>query len=400
MKNRNTAGRAGGRERLDSVFACLADSDCRRLLGILHEQAPDPLTRRDLASALVHGTTPLKQRTQEVVEQSSITLHHEYLPRLDAAGLIEYDTTQGIVQITDHLAYQDAGIVEIIGADETAESESLDALFGALADGRRRTILDILSHQFQPIHIETLAREIGAKELGVTEQDVPPAVVDQILVGMHHVSLPHLADADLIEHDDAEGMVVYNGHPELRVAWMHSVLQPEFRASLTGETEPGELGTLEGRETVISYGQSLGDRAEKELFCMFTHRDMLEMGCFTRVKQAAERGVNVYLGTFDETVREYVREEAPDVVLWEPKTDWLNLPVEGNKVGRLLMADREAVMLGTLKSETDDGGIPEEKAIIGEGADNTLVIMIRQMMSSHLNQIDEQTAEVRTRLPF
>ena len=401
MGKRINAGGAGGSEGLNTLFGCLADGDCRRLLGTLYDQAPNFLTRRDLASSLVHDENPHNQSANKAIQQALVNLYHIHLPKLKAAGLIEQDTDLGTVKITDHPAFQDAGIIETVQTEENADVESRNALFQSLADGRRRTILDILGHQFQPIHTETLAREIGAKEQDISEQDVSAADVEQILVSLHHTHLPQLTDAELIDHDvdRAEGMVAYEGHPELRVAWMHSVLMPEFRASLTGESEPQEIGTIEGRENVISYGQSLGERAKKELFCMFTHKDMLEMGCFTRIKHASRRDVNVYLGTFDETVREYVRESAPEIILWEPKTDWLNLPVEGNRVGRLLLADREAVMLGTLKEETENG-IPEEKAIIGEGTDNTLVVMIRQMLSPHLKQIDEQTEDMGSRLPF
>ncbi|WP_227357262.1 DUF7344 domain-containing protein [Haladaptatus salinisoli] len=389
----------GGRDGLNTLFASLANSNRRHLLGILYDQAPESLTRRDLASQLVHLGTPRDQESNETVQQALVTLHHTHLPELEVAGLLDHDPNRGTVTITDHTAFQDTGIVDVISAEANADSESLDALFAALADARRRTILDSLSHQFHPIHIETLAREIYAKEHGICEADVPTEEVEQVLVGLHHVHLPKLSEAGLIGYDADEQKVAYEGHSKLRVPWMHSVLEPNFRASLTGESETQEMGEIEGREEVISYGQSLGERAEEELFCMFTHKDMLEAGCFARIMDAARQGVDVYIGTYDPTVREYVRENAPEIVLWEPKTDWLNLPVEESRVGRLLLADREAVMLGTLKEKTDDG-FPEEKAIIGEGTDNTLVVMIRQMLSPYLEQIDEQTEDIESHLPF
>jgi DNA-binding transcriptional ArsR family regulator len=388
-----------GRDGINTLFACLANSDRRQLLGVLYDQAPHSLTRRDLASHLVHHGTPRNQESNGTVQQALVNLHHTHLPKLEAAGLLDQDMNQGTVTITDHTAFQDTGIVDVISAEANAESESLDSLFGALADARRRTILDSLSHQFHPIHTETLAREISAKEQGICESEVPKEEVKQVLGSLNHVHLPKLYNAGLIGYDADEQKVVYEGHSKLRVPWMHSVLGPNFRASLTGESEPHEMGKIEGREEVISYGQSLGERVEEELFCMFTHKDMLEAGCFARIMDAARRGVDVYIGTYDPTVREYVRENAPEIALWEPKTDWLNLPVEESRVGRLVLADREVVMLGTLKEKTEDG-FPEEKAIIGEGTDNTLVVMIRQMLSPYLEQIDEQTEDIESHLPF
>jgi hypothetical protein len=70
---------------------------------------------------------------------------------------------------------------------------------------------------------------------------------------------------------------------------------------------------------------------------------------------ASQRGVDVSLGTCDPTVRALIHENAPDIILWEPESDWLNSPVEDDRVGRLLMADRETLMLGTLGEETEDG---------------------------------------------
>ncbi len=386
---------------LDSLFRCLASRDRRQLLGILSERAPDALTRRDLATYLTPGylENPGERASSEEIQQALLDLHHVHLPALEAAGLIDRDETRVTVAITDHPAFDDEGVVAVVRGEATADSDSLDALFAALADPRRRTILDVLSHQFGPIHVETLARELGADERDVPESEVSTGTVDRMLARLHHVHLPRLSAAGLIEYDVAEQRVAYEGHPELRVPWTHSVLEPSFRSSLTGESDPGGVGEIQGREAVVSFGQSLCDRADEELFCMFTDTDLLEAGCFTRIRDAARRDVDVYLGTRDPTVEEYVRENAPEVVLWEPNTDWLNLPIADSCVGRLLFVDREAVMLGTLLEERNDGA-HEERAIVGEGTDNTLVTMIGQLLTPHLERIDQETEDVESKLPL
>lgn len=389
------------RDRLDALFSCLGDRERRRILGIVRERAAGPPTRRDLASRLVAARrgTPDGEPDDEAVQQALVDLHHVHLPKLEAAGLIDVDSDRATVTVADHPAFRDEGIVDAIGCDGPSEHESLDALFPALADDRRRTVLDVLSHQFQPIRLETLAREIGARERDVAESDVPRATLDRILVSLRHGHLQKLTRAGLITYDAAERTVEYRGHPALRVPWTHSTLGPEFRASLTGESEVGELGTIDGRERVVSFGQSLCDRAEEELFCMFTATDLLEAGCLTRIRDASRRGVVVSLGTCDPVVREHVRENAPEVALWEPDTSWPQLPVDGGTVGRLLLADREAVMLGTLRESVGDE-VHEEKAIVGEGADNALVVMIRQLASHHREQADPRAEDVQSRLPF
>jgi hypothetical protein len=180
---------------------------------------------------------------------------------------------------------------------------------------------------------------------------------------------------------------------------MHSHLGPGFRASLTTSSKDEDVWTLKERENIVSYGQSLCEEADEELFMMFTTTGLLESGCFTRITQAIDQGVDVYLGTCDSTVREFVLENTPEVTLWEPQENWLNLPVEDEKVGRLVFADREAILVGTL-GKRDDEGVFEEQAIAGEGAENALVVLMRQMLASQLDQFDEQSDDLKSNLPF
>ena len=335
--------------------------------------------------------------TADQSERFRVVLHHAHLPKLDAAGLLEYDLTEHVVEPAAHPAFDDPGIGSVLDGQSAADPGSLDRLFKALADNRRRIVLDVLSHQYQAIHVETLAREVLAKSRDIPEHEVSDQQAEELLVSFYHTDFPPLQDAGLIDYDAEGGTVTYEGHPDLRVPWMHSALRPNFRASLTDCPADAEVGDIDGRENVVSFGQSLVDRADDELFMMFTSTGLLEAGCFTRIEQAADRGVDVYLGTADTTVREFVREYAPSVTLWEPETNWLDLPVEEDNVGRLVFADREAVMIGTLGEKTDDG-VHEEEAIVGEGADNTLVVLMRQILRTRLEQFareDEAETEVQ-----
>ena len=390
------------RDQLDALFRCLARSERRRVAGFVFEHAPDPLPQDELATMLAawvheksYGDVAGEER-----QRAAGKLRHVHLPSLAAAGLIEHDTENHTVSLAEHPAFEDPGILEVIGDDPPDSPDSLDAFFRAIAEGRRRTALDALSHQFGSVHVETLARELAASGRDVRPSEMPDEDVESVLTSLLHVDLPHLSDAGLIEYDADDATVAYAGHPHLRVPWMHSVLRPEFRPSLTGESNPEGVGEIEGRERVISFGQSLCDRADEELFCMFTDSDLLEAGCLTRIRDAArERDVDVYLGTRDPAIREYVRENAPEVVLWEPNTDWLNLPAAGDRVGRLLLADREAVMLGTLLEERTDG-FHEEQAIVGEGEHNTLVTMVCQLLGPHLEEIDGESEPEELSLPL
>jgi DNA-binding transcriptional ArsR family regulator len=393
----NVGGSGTDQTELDAVFACLESSERRRILQLAHERAPNSVPVEAVPTAVAARTNakPPGDVTSEERREAETAVHHVHLPKLTDAGLVERDGDA--IALADHPAFDDSRIVSVVEVDVDVGPESLDTLFGAIADARRRDVLDVLSHQYGRIHVETLAREL-LTDPETNESEVPGEDVESALVGLHHVDLPTLAETDLVEYDPDAGTVAYEGHPDLTVPWMHSVLEPDLRGSLTGEADPGGIGEIEGRQNVVSFGQSLCERADDELFCMFTDTDLLEAGCLTRIRDASHRGVDVYLGTRDPEIREYVRENAPEVVLWEPNTDWLNIPVAGDRVGRLLLADREAVMLGTLLEEQTDG-VHEEQAIVGEGEHDTLVRMIRQLLGPHLEMIDEGAADVEAMLP-
>ena len=241
-------------DQLDTLFRCLARSKRRRIVGFVFEHAPDPVPQDELATMLAawtHGKS-YEDVTGEERQRVAGKLRHVHLPSLAAAGLVEHDTEDHTVSLTEHPAFEDPAIREIIGDDPSDSPESLDAFFRAIAEGRRRTCLEILSHQFGSIHVETLARELAASGRDVRPSEVPAEDADSVVTTLSHVDLPHLSDAGLVEYDAADAMVAYAGHPHLRVPWMHSVLRPEFRPSLTGESNPEGVGEIEGREQVVS----------------------------------------------------------------------------------------------------------------------------------------------------
>ena len=88
------------------------------------------------------------------------------------------------------------------------EAASLDALFEALADSRRRHVLSILLDRPTPLDVETLARAVAAREEAATSAaDVPDDVVRRIQIALHHVHLPKLAETGVVEYDYERGAV-------------------------------------------------------------------------------------------------------------------------------------------------------------------------------------------------
>ncbi|MCU4742179.1 DUF7344 domain-containing protein [Natronoglomus mannanivorans] len=382
----------------DTLFRCLANGHQRYLLGYVHERSSSGVAKSDLATwhaATIHEKA-LIEVTDSEHERARTELHHKHLPMLEEAGLIECDE-QGSVTTTDHPAFEDSSIVDAVTDSETVHDESLDALFDALADSRRRTVLSVLGQQYHPISLETLARDVAARESNTPERDVPQDHVQRVLVRLTHVHLPLLGDTGLVDYDTEANLVSYEGHPDLRVQWLESSVEDVMDSVGSADPETTDVQTLEGTEIIVSHGQSLCEEANEELFMLFSTTGLLEEGCFARIEDALDRGVDVYLGSRDPVVRETVRERAPEVVLWEPQLDWLNLSSDTETVGRLVFADRDAIMLGTV-GEKRSGGSYDEKAIVGKGADNGLVTLMGQLLGSRIDHLDSQTEDVLTQL--
>lgn len=189
------------------------------------------------------------------------------------------------------------------------------------------------------------------------------------------------------------------GHPELDAEWLVADPTDTPREILSMADQTTDIWTLEGRANVTERGRALCESADEELFMMFTVDGLIERGCLRRIQDALDRDVDVYLGTQNQELRDLVRENAPGVTIWEPQLDWLNLPPKRKKVGRLIMADRSEIMIGTI-ADTESDGVPCETAITGTGEDNPLVMLLREMLGSRLDHLDAQSADFRSEMPL
>ncbi|WP_225336028.1 DUF7344 domain-containing protein [Halomicrobium urmianum] len=81
----------------DTMFEVLADPRRRRLITLLREHESVGRVFLDSLSA------QLAEREAELdtsVEEIAVELHHRHLPRLDAAGLVRYEPSAKMVELT------------------------------------------------------------------------------------------------------------------------------------------------------------------------------------------------------------------------------------------------------------------------------------------------------------
>lgn len=377
------------------VLACLGSPRRRHILRILIDRS-SPIGLRELATNLAAEEQPqeLVDVTRKEVNTIQADLIHVHLLKLEAAGLIDWDQSADTVTTTNHPALEDPKLQQMIATN----ADGWEAIAENLASKRRRIILAALKDADRSLARADLAKRVVTREHDSVEDT--RAAADALLTELHHIHLPKLEQADLISYDTDTATADYLGHPELDSEWLEFRPHETPRAILPAAQHPDDVWTIEGRDNVIARGQSLFEQADDELFLMFTEAGLLEEGCIRRMQEAVDRGVDIYLGSQTREIRDLVRQAALEVTIWEPQLDWLNLPPDHEKVGRLVMADREAIMLGTLGEEPGDGGYYEEKALTGTGENNPLVMLMREMLGSRLDHLDAQSEDFLDQLPL
>lgn len=79
--------------------------------------------------------------------------------------------------------------------------QSLDTTFAILNDQRRYYLREILSEQDPPIDLSQLAAAVASRETGTDSDESPAETTDEIAIGLHHVHLPKLDDAGVIDYN-------------------------------------------------------------------------------------------------------------------------------------------------------------------------------------------------------
>lgn len=90
----------------------------------------------------------------------------------------------------------------------TADEEpSVDELFDVLTEARRRHVLAVLTERESPTTVGEVARAVAIRESDDAPMTVSESTVHDVHVTLHHVHLPKLDDAALVEYDRDERTV-------------------------------------------------------------------------------------------------------------------------------------------------------------------------------------------------
>lgn len=270
----------------------------------------------------------------------------------------------------------------------------------ALCDARNRVICDILTEAPGPLHVTELADQLVARDVTVVRPATYDDKLENLYFELHHNRLPKLAEVDLVEYDLDANLVSQKSSPASMVEWRDEEPLATLITHLppAHEGEKDDVGVIEGLDSAVEYGRKLADEAEKELFALYATADLLEDECLCHGERALDRGVTVTIGSQNETVRERCRERLPEATVWEPQVDWLHTPTYP-RVGRLVLIDRRKVMMSVLTEAPSEESSPEEIALIGDGEENPLVVLVRELLGPRLDHLDYQNDDIRSYLP-
>ncbi|ADB63576.1 hypothetical protein Htur_4807 (plasmid) [Haloterrigena turkmenica DSM 5511] len=382
--------------QINEILQCLSNRRRRTVLNLLQNRTA-PVSDEEVAIHLIaeEQEKRLVDVTEDEMQTCRIDLKQSQFPVLETAGLINWEREAETVITSNHPVLQNPTFTRVIETDWNG----WDDVLANLMYKRRRLVLSVLTDYDNPLSRVALARELAAHEVD-KEETLDSATIDAICADLHHVHLPKLVTAGLIEYDARSGAVSYRSHPVLEENdWFNLPLTETPRAIFSVAEPSQDIWRIDGRANVIERCRALCNYADEELFLMYTDEDLIEETCLQCLQDAIDRGVEVYIGTQTKAIRDCVREELPEATLWEPRRDWMNMPPEREKVGRLLFADREAIMLGTL-SKQNEHGIQTETAITGNGENNALVMLVREMLGSRLDHLDAQSEDFLEQIPF
>jgi DNA-binding transcriptional ArsR family regulator len=94
-----------------------------------------------------------------------------------------------------------------------SESESLDSVFRALSDHRRRCICHYLSQADDSLPVDELAELLAASMIEKTRAVLTSAEIEKTRTELHRIHLPKLTEAGIVEYDEEEGVVSLTDSP-------------------------------------------------------------------------------------------------------------------------------------------------------------------------------------------
>ena len=147
-----------------------------------------------------------------------------------------------------------------------------------------------------------------------------------------------------------------------------------------------EVWALAGTEAVAARTVSMVEAADREVFLVLGRTAEPDEALLGALRGAADRGVDVVVGTVEAPLRDRVLEAVPDAEAFVSGLEWLSGGENDDvDIGRLVLVDRDTILMSSRHGEAGSG----ERAVFGTGFTNGLVVIVRRLMATGLLRVDD-----------
>ncbi|MEZ3117171.1 TrmB family transcriptional regulator [Halobaculum sp. MBLA0147] len=177
----------------------------------------------------------------------------------------------------------------------------------------------------------------------------------------------------------SEAIDTLRGQYERRVERLADALDSVEQAETDASEPVQEVWAMNGADAVANRTRETVANADEEVVLVLGHtRAWTDELAETLAELPPD--VEVVVGSVDETLTDSVTEAVPRATTFVSGLDWLR-GADGDDVtvGRLLLIDRESILVSTVDLETGD-----EQAVFGSGFRNGLVVATRRLMAQGL----------------
>jgi hypothetical protein len=143
----------------------------------------------------------------------------------------------------------------------------------------------------------------------------------------------------------------------------------------------GEVWTMEGETAVAERLATLVGEADEEVLLAVAVDALLGEDLFDALVDAVDRGVDVVVGSPDESIRARLREALGDGEVVETWTWWESVPIEAGAVTSVLMADGTSLLVSA-DATTDLPGVRKHRAVWTDSSEAPVVGLMRPLIAS------------------
>lgn len=150
--------------------------------------------------------------------------------------------------------------------------------------------------------------------------------------------------------------------------------------------------TIASREDVVTRVGMHAANATEEIYLYVAHEELLEPSVLDALEDADDRGIRIYVEATTETIRTETHERVPDAYVTVSELPSGAATADDRGPGRLLMVDRETILLTAQREGLVPGNL-DETGLWGSEVGHGLVAWLRTLLVARIESLAFTTAD-------